>query len=525
MLHSLALFVSLSGNATAGPLLQPLIEIAPVSEVVADGTTQAHIYVIGVFKDGEPIDGMVLKASTRTGRVGTLEPAGPGIYHFTYIPPRVEEPTEATLTVRGKTPDKRVVNISETVQLLPGDPFTMTSSSTLSEMVLGRDSVSTVSFEQSTRVGDIAARASAGELKGLTGYGEGSHKLEYHAARSSDPYLGIITAVAESGHSTTLGYHVIPQLAPATQDLEGEPSSHGVVSLGSREYGPVPLSDKGTARISLELTPGITAGTLTTGREHSSTSTPFEVELNETRHILLFPIPASIPADPNLKLKARVLVLDPAGQPDGNAKPTLTASRGEVNKPVHIRDGIYEVEYTPSAEPGPVTLSAGLGNDIQSDSLSTELLPLREGLEATISDNPVRHVVLIPEGTQVRSDGVSEMPLRVLTVDGYGQPVPDVEVNLTVRTGGGTIPESVTTDAQGMATVHYLSGREEFLVRIDAQRGAVTGATSFVQSPGPVNWNGVPIGGQEILQGIETAWSEAIHLALTPPSDDAETSP
>jgi hypothetical protein len=513
---SLALITAFLGEAIAGPLLQPLIEIAPVSEVVADGTTQAHLYVIGVFKDGEPIDGMVLKPSTRTGRVGTLEPVGEGIYHFPYTPPSVTEPTDAVITVKGKTPDKRIVNITDTIRLVPADPFKMDASSNLSEMVLGRDAVTTVTFDQSPLMGDLAVRSSAGEVKGLTNMGQGSHKVQYNADRSRDPHLAIVTAVAESGISSTLGYQVIPQLAPATQDIEGTPDAHVVLTLGSREYGPVALSSQGTVKLPTELTPGVTTGTLSEAIDGATTTSDLTFEQPESRHVLLFPLPASIPANPQLRIKMWMLVLDPTGQPDGNASPTITASTGAVNKPVHIRDGIYEIEYTPAAEAGPLDIKASLGDDLQTDMATSELLALRDGILSPTSKNPIRHVLVLPEATQVRSDGVSEVPLHIITVDAYGQPVPNSDVTLVVRTGGGTFPETVTTDDTGHASVHYLSGREEFLVRVNATSGDASGATSFVQSPGEVRWNGVPIGGQEFLQEIETTWSDALREENAP---------
>jgi len=519
---SLALLTALLGEATAGPLLQPLIEIAPVSEVVADGTTQAHIYVIGVFKDGEPIDGMLLKPSTRTGRVGTLESLGEGIYHFPYTPPSVSEPTDAVITVKGKTPDKRIVNISDTLRLVPADPFKMEASSNLSEMVLGRDAVTTVTFDQSPLIGDLSVRSSAGEVKGLTNMGQGSHKVQYNADRSRDPHLAIVTAVAESGISSTLGYQVIPQLAPATQDIEGTPDAHVVLALGSREYGPVPLSSQGTVKLQTELTPGVTTGTLSEAIDGTTTTSDLTIEQPESRHILLFPLPASIPANPELRVKMWMLVLDPQGQPDGNASPSITASVGAVNKPVHIRDGIYEIEYTPAAEPGPIEITASLGNELQTDLASSELLALREGTASPTSNNPIRHVIVVPLATQVRSDGVSEVPLHVITVDAFGQPVPNGEVSLSLRTGGGSLPETLTTDETGHGTAHYLAGREEFLVRVDATSGDASGATSFVQSPGEVRWNGIPIGGQEVLQEIETAWSAAVWEENTPETDEPE---
>ncbi len=512
---SLVLLASLSIDAQAGPLLQPLIEIVPVSEVVGDGTTQTHLYVVGIFKDGQPIDGMVLKPSTRVGRVGALEAVGAGIYHFSYVPPKVAEPTEAIITVKGKTPDKRIVNINETITLVPGDPFTMNASTNLAEMVLGRDDFTTVTFDDSTLVGDIAIRGSAGDLTGLTDMGGGTHKVRFEASKDKNPHLGIITAVAESGISTTLGYQVIPQLAPTTHKIEGEAGSSVVMALGNREYGPFELGEKGIAEFPMEITPGVTNAKVTTVVDRASTDSDVTIDQAESRHVLLFPLPVSMPADPDLQIKMRVLVLDATGKPDGNAKPKLTASVGALNKPVHIRDGIYEVVYTPAAEPGPLTITASLGNDVQTDTMDSELLAKRGGdLIAATTHNPVRHIVVVPEADQIRSDGVSELPLRIVTIDAYGHPVPNVEVKLRVHTGGGNIPETLTTDENGIGGVNYLAGREEFLVRIVAETDGATGVGSFPQSPGPLTWEGNPIGGQEVLQGIEKSWASLVEAEL-----------
>jgi len=508
---SLVLLAALSMDAQAGPLLQPLIEIVPVSEVVADGTTQAHFYVIGIFKDGIPIDDMTLKPTTKTGRVGAVDSVGSGIYHFTYTPPKVEEPTDAVITVKGKTPDKRLVNINETVTLVPGDPFTMKAESNLGEMVLGRDNFTTVTFDDSTLVGDVAIRGSTGDLTGLTDMGGGTHKVRFEAAKVKNPHLGIITAVAESGISTTLGYKVIPQLAPKTQKIEGDAGARIVLAAGNREYGPFEIGPKGYAEFPMEVTPGVTEAKLSTVVGRKTTESDVTVEQEEARHVLLFPLASSIPADPGLKVKIRALVLDATGKPDGNAKPTIAPSVGEVNKPVHIRDGIYEVEYTPAAEAGTLTITASLGSKVQVDAMDTELLAMRgTDLIAANSKNPVRHIVVIPEADQVRSDGVSEVPLRIVTIDKYGHPVPNVDVALSVVSGGGSMPEIVTTDSNGISGVNYLSGREEALVRITAATDGAQGVGSFVQSPGPLLWEGNPIGGQEILQGIEKSWTAAV---------------
>lgn len=113
------------------------------------------------------------------------------------------------------------------------------------------------------------------------------------------------------------------------------------------------------------------------------------------------------------------------------------------------------------------------------------------------SENPLRHVVLIPGRAVVRNDGVSEMPIRVASVDAYGLPVPGIEVKFEVEHGGGSAPVSITTDAQGLAEVAYTSGTATTAVRLVARAGRVGGAVSFLQVPDGVTpvdfpWTGTP---------------------------------
>ncbi|NCG17698.1 MAG: hypothetical protein GWP91_01600 [Rhodobacterales bacterium] len=499
-----------ASDAMAVPLLQPLIEIVPVSDVIGDGTTQAHIHVLALFKDGEPIDGMVLKPSARQGRVTALDVAGPGLYHFGFIPPKVDKPQAVIIEVRGKTPDKRSVNISLTVMVQPADPSGLVGSSDRKEMVVGRDTRSLLTFTGGHLDGDVLLRNSAGELHDPVSLGGGVHKVRLQADERTDAHLNVVTAVSEGGLSSTVGYVVVPQLGLREQALSAEAGSVVTLQVGEREYGPSAADDQGQVVFNAALPPGVVEGQVTTIVDRVPTPLPLPIDNPDTQSLLLFPLPDHVPADAQLKIPVRAVVLDQMGAADGNTKPTFTATSGSFGESTHVGQGIYLAEYTPG-EAGDISITATLGSELQSDTDDLVLLPKRDGtsLQSHVSTNPVAHVVVLPTASQMRSDGMSSLPITFATVDFYGQPVANAELQITVEAGGGQIPETATTDEHGLVDLHYTSGNEEALVHIRASAGDGVGFGAFVQSPGRVNWDAMPVSGQKAVVAIETTWRAA----------------
>ncbi len=154
-----------------------------------------------------------------------------------------------------------------------------------------------------------------------------------------------------------------------------------------------------------------------------------------------------------------------------------------------------------------VMKDAGAGTYTQSFQPAVgSAVEVRCQVRSAASENPLRHVVLTPGRRTVRNDGVAEMPVRVATVDAFGLPVPNVEVSLAVEHGGGTMPVTIRTDAQGLAEVAYTSGNLSTAVRIQAEAGRVGGAVAFLQVPDGVRPPEFPLTGAPLAVALDKHW-------------------
>ena len=99
--------------ASANPLDKPIVRIVPVSEIAADGATDVQMVVVAYNVDGSPITGMELRTQAAKGKAGDWVEAGGGVYTFAFTPPKLEAATTTSVTVRGRTPSKDTINISD----------------------------------------------------------------------------------------------------------------------------------------------------------------------------------------------------------------------------------------------------------------------------------------------------------------------------------------------------------------------------------------------------------------------------
>lgn len=186
------------------------------------------------------------------------------------------------------------------------------------------------------------------------------------------------------------------------------------------------------------------------------------------------------------KVALKVRALDSAGNGLAGRKVECDAHGARSDGPVRdAGGGDYTATFTPV-----------VGSAVQ----------VRCRVRTPPSDNPLRHVVLVPGRPVVRNDGVAEMPLLVATVDAFGLPVGNVDVALAVEHGGGTMPASVKTDANGLAEVAYTAGIHPTAVRVVARAGRIGGGSSFLQVPDGVATVTIPPSGTPTSVGIDTAW-------------------
>lgn len=111
-----------------------------------------------------------------------------------------------------------------------------------------------------------------------------------------------------------------------------------------------------------------------------------------------------------------------------------------------------------------------------------------EGVQITamvpgaVSGNPLHRVVILPETERVANDGRSVTGVLILTVDRFGYPVADVDLDLKLN-GDGKLQKSVTTDENGAARVYHTAGSSAGVTWLQARSGDVFGSAAMLQMP------------------------------------------
>ncbi|MFT4622149.1 MAG: hypothetical protein ACI8PZ_000805 [Myxococcota bacterium] len=501
----------LLATANAAPFLQPVIGLVPPTGVVGDGSTPVEVFLIARDKDGTPIEGSTLRANAKLGRVGPLSEVGGGVYTFLWTPPKAATPSAETLIVKGKTPDKRQVDLKVAVPLQMEAPYALGSSSSPADLVPTTTVYSTVTFSGGTWGGAPELRTCGGSLDSPMSIDEGAHKVRYSVGRQGSPRLAIVTASDNAAQLPTYGYHVLPLLVARAEAVTTTPRAQLVLRLGEREFGPITASSSGQASVPVQVPPGLAnADMLVRAADGVVTRSAHPLQVKESQQICLLPPAKSIPVGAEPKPKVRMVVLKPDGTPDVNAKPTLTASVGTVGEILPVRDGIFEAAYTPPDRAQSVTFQAGLGGgSVQRDSVSTQVIAAKVDGEqrAPVSANPPAAVVLVGDAVVL---GGTTTSVNVVAVDAWGHPVPNAVVSLTHDSRYAELPESVTTDRYGLAIAELKSGEREEMLTIQAQSGVARGALAVITSLEPVDGIEMPISGDRARVALETWWRAAL---------------
>lgn len=125
-------------------------------------------------------------------------------------------------------------------------------------------------------------------------------------------------------------------------------------------------------------------------------------------------------------------------------------------------DGTYAIELTTTGR-GPVEIIAAV--------------------KAPAAGNPVRDITAIPTRSRLPVDGLSSSTITVLTLDEFGYPVADTDLQLSLKSGDGQLPKTARTDSTGMVQVTYTASRTPGLVHIELQSQNVTRALGLFQLP------------------------------------------
>ena len=404
---------------------------------------------------GAAVPGLSLKAQSNAGTVGDVTDAGGGNYSATFTPPTKPFPQVAVISVWAQEDPERINGFFR-VPLIGAVQYPVET----------RRPGATIEFT----VGDTTFPAVTADATGRAqvpievppGVSMAKVKLTETTGATSDLQIDLQVPPANR-----LAVGGLPDFIPAdgaseakialfAVDKRGRPAdgqsitltaSQGKVSnvkfVGDGRYEAMFKAPQLDSAAKVRLTASIV------GEEAVSTLT-FELGLEPgvPAEVRLSAEPAQLtPNDKSAVLTAQLL--DEKGQAfQGSQAVAFRTAEGPINNPKVAGQGVFTAEI-------PVVWN----------------VRARVQAIAAIRGNrqPVSQLVALPLDDQVLTG--QKMPISVLSLDRYGNPVADVAVNVSIRSGGGQITSSVQTDARGIGTVLFTAGQLAGMALIDFVAG------------------------------------------------------
>lgn len=187
-----------------------------------------------------------------------------------------------------------------------------------------------------------------------------------------------------------------------------------------------------------------------------------------------------------LKLFVRVEGADGAGL-SGRPLRIQTAGARVKGDPTDLKGGDYRVD-----------LSADEGTNVVAQ-VAAAGMP---------TANALRNVVLLPASSVLPTGSGQSTSVLVITTDAFGYPIANVSVELSVLSGGGSLPTKVTTDRYGIGEVVYVAGDAPGLATLQARAGGFSNQVGIVQGlpSGPL----LPVGGTTADVAMHAAWRASV---------------
>jgi len=476
---------------------------ATPAEIILTQDPSSSILFNVVDEGGNPMTGLDLRATANVGQVQALSDAGNGSWSAVYVPPTTPFPQVALISVWDATS--------------PGNVF---------------------GFFRIPLVGKVDypvdARAAGVTLVFKVGDRTFPPVVSDASGRAKVPIMvppGVPHAVVELTQ---------PNGAKSTQNIDLQVPPFNQVAIGGMPTF-LPADGEGQVRVRVfvvdprgrpadgqEVLLSTTAGTLSPPRflgnglyEAAFTPPSLDAAATATITAALKGHEASSTDQVEIGLEpappaAVSLSAEPSQITPDVTSTTLTARLLDENG--QPSTGKHMVEFR-TAE-GPVANPKAAGGGIFTATLPVEWnVRTRAQVIAAVrgSRQPVTQLVALPLSDAVMTG--QKVPITVLSLDRYGNPVADVPINCTATTGGGSITGSVQTDARGMGTVLYQAGPLSGMALVQFSAGDSVYTAPLWQSSEPIETFEFPVSGGQRQGKTLAKWRKLrdfIDLGSTP---------
>ncbi|MFT4626699.1 MAG: hypothetical protein ACI8PZ_005377 [Myxococcota bacterium] len=567
ILAAIVLALPASAAEPAGLPASGVVEVLPSSPILANGAA-VELHLVAMGPDGAPLDLSRVRPSVDVGSVGALRAMGPGLYVIPFTPPKSGETATITLkgksaskvavdvnaTVRlTPAPATRITGTTNPAELVLGQTDSATVSFTgasgkgaLAVRAAAGEVENLVAMGQGKHTGRytppdvnyphlgiITATADAG-AGAAHGYAVlpllGNVEYPVQAApnatvilRIGDKEFGPEQASPQGTASVSVV--VPPGVTDATlvSVVDGE-STEEIMDLRVPETRTMALfptpdtlptgvsvpvravmltpdgkqdakaklvfeASKGEVGAAKHIGNGVYEATWTVGSELGTAKVTVKVEgstvqTDELELELVPGLPAAVSmvADPPV-VTPDVKKFTVTATIDGQGTLDLIGEGASIEGSVKGKANVFEATFgvVPDTTPQVHAVLARSG-----------------------TTGPVAGLVLVPARENLPADGESTTRVDVVAVDAFGLPVKDVKVTLELVSGGGKVPETVTTASNGIAAINYTVGAASGVAHLRATAGSASADLGLLLMPPGVGPTDLPRSGSRAAQ--EQAW-------------------
>jgi len=446
-----------------------------------------------VDPEGNPVDGLTLKAAANVGEVQAMSRVGPGSYSAIYVPPPTPFPQVATISVWDGNQPNRVFGF-----------FRISLIGKVNYPVNARAAGVTLIFKVGNTtfppvVSDATGQASV-PITVPPGVRSASvEMIQADGARSTqkiDLQVPPFNRIAVGGvpdfipsdgeHQSKVHFFVV--------DSRGRPADGAELSLTATQGKLTPPKFLGNGLYESTYTaPGLGTASRATisaslvGEEAASTDSvelglepgggPARIEMKAEPEVVT-------PSVNKIKLTAKIL--DENGLPaQGTHTVEFRTAEGPIKKPKVVSPGVLSVE---------VPVKWNIKTRVQA------IVGMRGNRQH------VAHLVALPLSDQVVTG--QKVPITVLSLDRYGNPVARVPINARVMAGGGSVTGSVETDLRGMGTVLYSAGPLSGLATVRFESEGATYTAPLWQALDPIDNFEFPVAGGQTQGRVLKQWKK-----------------
>ncbi len=462
---------------------------AQPSQLVLTRDPRAALTLTVVDAGGQPVDGIALRASANVGTVTDVAALSGGRYSATYTPPTTPFPQVAIISVWDAADPDRTFGFF-TVPLIGKVDYPVDAQAPGVQLVF---TVGGKTFPAATSGADGLARVPIEVPPGVTsatvaltapGGASQTQKLDLQVPPFNRIALGATPSFvpADGKHQTKVRVFAV--------DGTGRPADGQQVAISSTagNVGQVRFAGNGLYEAVY------TAPLLDTPSRATISASIIgqEMESNDTLELTLEPGGAAsvaLSADPSqvtpsvTKSVLTARILDQSGQALGGHNVEIRTASGPVTAPRVVSPGVFSAE---------IPVQWNVKTQVQA------IAAMRGNRQ------PVDALVGLPLSDQVLTG--QAVPVTIVSVDIYGNPVANAPINARVLTGGGSVTPSVQTDSYGLGTVLYTAGALASTAVLEVSSGGVLARIPVFQGNKAVDNFAFPISGGQKQGKLQAKW-------------------